>query len=248
MRCLIANAAPVPYALKQEVIEKLGDGFLFEVYGSTEMGIITVLRPEDQLRKPGSCGKPYGGIEFRIVKDDGTVAAPGEQGELFMSTGLAMDGYHRTDEQLTEYEGGEVEVGRRHRVRRRRGLPLHLRPQEGHDHLGRREHLSRPRSRRCSTITRRCSTSRCSASRTTSGARASTASCRPRTGADLDLDDLARFAEANMAKYKLPRGWQVRDELPAHRRRQAPQARPARRVLARPRRVATGGAAPHPSG
>ena len=41
------------------------------------------------------------------MKDDGTVAAPGEQGELFMSTGLAMDGYHRTDEQLTEYEGGK---------------------------------------------------------------------------------------------------------------------------------------------
>jgi acyl-CoA synthetase (AMP-forming)/AMP-acid ligase II len=106
MRCLIANAAPVPYALKQEIIEKLGDGFLFEVYGSTELGIITVLRPEDQLRKPGSCGKPYGGIEFRIVKDDGTVAAPREHGELFMSTGLAMDGYHRTDEQLSEYEEG----------------------------------------------------------------------------------------------------------------------------------------------
>jgi acyl-CoA synthetase (AMP-forming)/AMP-acid ligase II len=106
MRCLIANAAPVPYALKEEIIEKLGNGFLFEVYGSTELGIITVLKPEDQLRKPGSCGKPYGGIEFRIVKDDGTVAAPRENGELFMSTGLAMDGYHRTDEQLSEYEEG----------------------------------------------------------------------------------------------------------------------------------------------
>lgn len=106
MRCLIANAAPVPYALKKEVITNLGDGFLFEVYGSTELGIITVLRPEDQLRKPGSCGKTYGGIEFRIVTDDGTIAAPGQRGELFMSTGLAMDGYHRTDEQLAEIDGG----------------------------------------------------------------------------------------------------------------------------------------------
>ena len=63
--CLIANAAPVPYALKQEVIAKLGDGFLFEVYGSTELGVATILEPEDQLRKPGSCGKPYGGIEVQ---------------------------------------------------------------------------------------------------------------------------------------------------------------------------------------
>jgi len=102
MICLIANAAPVPYALKQEIVERLGDGFLFEVYGSTELGVDTVLAPEDQLRKPGSCGKPYGGIQIRIVKDDGEVAAAGEAGELFVRTGLAMDGYHHSAEQLTE--------------------------------------------------------------------------------------------------------------------------------------------------
>jgi acyl-CoA synthetase (AMP-forming)/AMP-acid ligase II len=104
MVCLIANAAPVPYALKQEIVAKLGDGFLFEVYGSTELGIDTVLRPEDQLRKPGSCGRTYGGIEIKIVKDDGTLAPPGEAGELFVRTTLAMDGYHRTEQQLTELE------------------------------------------------------------------------------------------------------------------------------------------------
>jgi long-chain acyl-CoA synthetase len=104
MICLIANAAPVPYALKQEVIDKLGDGFLFEVYGSTELGVDTVLPPEDQLRKPGSCGKPYGGIEIKIVKDDGAIAGTGEAGELFVRTTLAMDGYHRTAEQLAELE------------------------------------------------------------------------------------------------------------------------------------------------
>ena len=105
MVTLIANAAPVPYALKQEIIEKLGDGFLYEVYGSTELGVDTVLKPQDQLRKPGSCGKPYGGIEMKIVKEDASDAGPGEPGELFVRTGLAMDGYYRTDEQLTQLSG-----------------------------------------------------------------------------------------------------------------------------------------------
>ena len=36
--------------------------------------------PEDQLRKPGSCGHPYGNIEVRIVRDDGSDAAVGEAG------------------------------------------------------------------------------------------------------------------------------------------------------------------------
>jgi acyl-CoA synthetase (AMP-forming)/AMP-acid ligase II len=112
MRCLIANAAPVPYALKQEIVEKLGDGFLYEVYGSTELGIVTVLKPADQLRKPGSCGKVYGGIEVKQVKEDGTEADAGEPGELFIRTDLAMDGYHRTEEQLTELsDGGWKSVG-----------------------------------------------------------------------------------------------------------------------------------------
>ena len=112
MRCLIANAAPVPYALKQEVVAKLGDGFLYEVYGSTELGIVTVLKPADQLRKPGSCGKVYGGIEVKLVREDGTEADVGEPGELFIRTGLAMDGYHRTDEQLAELsDGGWKSVG-----------------------------------------------------------------------------------------------------------------------------------------
>ena len=112
MRSLVANAAPVPYALKQEVIEKLGDGFLYEVYGSTELGVVTVLKPEDQLRKPGSCGKTYGAIEVRITRDDGSEADVGEAGELFIRTRLAMDGYHRSPEQLAELtEGGWKSVG-----------------------------------------------------------------------------------------------------------------------------------------
>src|SRR5262245_54835837 len=108
MVTVMANAAPGPYALKQEIITKLGDGFLYEVYGSTELGVDTVLKPEDQLRKPGSCGKPYGGIAMRVVKEDGTEAAVGEPGELFVRTTLVMDGYYQTEEQLTELEIGRA--------------------------------------------------------------------------------------------------------------------------------------------
>jgi acyl-CoA synthetase (AMP-forming)/AMP-acid ligase II len=111
MRTLIANAAPVPYSLKQELIEKLGDGFLYEVYGSTELGVVTVLPPADQLRKPGSCGKTYGPIDVRIVRDDGTDAPTGEPGELFIRSSLEMDGYHHTDEQLTQHGAEWKSVG-----------------------------------------------------------------------------------------------------------------------------------------
>ncbi len=213
MRCLIANAAPVPYALKQEVIAKLGDGFLFEVYGSTEMGIITVLRPEDQLRKPGSCGKPYGGIEFRIVRDDGTEADVGEQGELFMSTGLAMDGYHRTEEQLSEHEGGRWksvgdiayadDEGYLHICDRKKDMIIsggvNIYPAEieavlhGYPDLIDVAVFGIPDDEWGESVY-------CIA--------------QAKPGVTLDLDALAEYATANMAKYKVPRGWELRDELP----------------------------------
>jgi acyl-CoA synthetase (AMP-forming)/AMP-acid ligase II len=213
MRCLIANAAPVPYALKQEIIEKLGDGFLYEVYGSTEMGIITVLRPEDQLRKPGSCGKAYGGIEFRIVKDDGSPAPTGEAGELFMSTGLAMDGYHRTDEQLNEIEDGRWksvgdiayvdDEGYLHICDRKKDMIIsggvNIYPAEieavVHQHPGVLDVavFGIPDDDWGESVY---------------------CIVQPRTRGKLDLDDLEHFVAARVAGYKRPRGYELRDELP----------------------------------
>src|SRR5262245_48372445 len=69
------------------------------------------MKPADQLRKPGSCGRPYGGIQLRVTKEDGTEAAPMEPGELFIGSPLAMDGYYRTEQQLTELEGEWKSVG-----------------------------------------------------------------------------------------------------------------------------------------
>jgi acyl-CoA synthetase (AMP-forming)/AMP-acid ligase II len=94
MRSLVANAAPVPYALKQEIARKLGEGFLFEVYGSTELGVDAVLPPEEQLARPGSCGRAVPGVELRVVGPDGTPLPPGEPGELQVRSGSTFDGYH----------------------------------------------------------------------------------------------------------------------------------------------------------
>lgn len=112
LRSLIVNAAPVPYALKEEIVAKLGDGFLFEVYGSTELGIDTVLAPEDQLRKPGSCGRPYGGIELRIVGAGGAELPAGEEGDLYVRTAMAIDGYHgAASEPASAGDTGWMSVG-----------------------------------------------------------------------------------------------------------------------------------------
>jgi len=213
MVTLIANAAPVPYALKQEIVEKLGDGFLYEVYGSTELGVDTVLKPEDQLRKPGSCGKPYGGIEMRVVKDDGIEACPMEPGELFVRTGLAMDGYHETEEQLTELADrewksvGDVayldEEGYVYICDRKKDMIIsggvNIYPAEieavlhAHPQILDAAVFGIPDDEWGESVY---------------------AIVQPKPGESIDLDELRAFMEPRLAHYKLPRGYEVRAELP----------------------------------
>ncbi|MDN5857086.1 MAG: AMP-binding protein [Pseudonocardia sp.] len=105
MRSLVANAAPVPYALKQEIVAKLGDGFLFEVYGSTELGVDTVLPPEEQLTRPGSCGRALRGVELRVVDEDGHDLPPGQPGRLLVRSPGTFSGYHGRSEQVADPQG-----------------------------------------------------------------------------------------------------------------------------------------------
>jgi acyl-CoA synthetase (AMP-forming)/AMP-acid ligase II len=100
MRVMVANAAPWSYALKQQYLADFPPGSLFEVYGSTELGVDTVLLPADQLRKPGSCGQPAPGIEIMLVDADGhevTGTGPDHPGEVFVRSRAAFDTYYKND-------------------------------------------------------------------------------------------------------------------------------------------------------
>jgi acyl-CoA synthetase (AMP-forming)/AMP-acid ligase II len=101
MRCMLANAAPWSFALKQAYLADFPSDSLWEIYGSTELGVDCVLEPKDQLRKPGSCGKPAPGIEIVLFDEDGnevTGTGPEHSGELYVrSTGVFNEYYKQQD-------------------------------------------------------------------------------------------------------------------------------------------------------
>jgi len=108
MRRLIANAAPWSMALKQAYLADFPPDSLWEVYGSTEMGVDTVLAPADHLRKPGSCGLPAPGVEIKLLDDDGNeVTAPGAPGELFARSKSMFATYHKADDKYEADRRGD---------------------------------------------------------------------------------------------------------------------------------------------
>jgi len=115
MRVMIANAAPWSFALKQQFVAKFPPESLFEVYGSTELGVNTILRPEDQLRKPGSCGKEAPMVEIRLYDADGNIVSdtgPEAAGELFVrSDSVFADYYKQHDKFEEDHRDGFQTVG-----------------------------------------------------------------------------------------------------------------------------------------
>jgi acyl-CoA synthetase (AMP-forming)/AMP-acid ligase II len=107
MRAIIMAAAPCPMRVKEAVVALFGT-VLYEFYGSTELGINTILRPEDVLRKPGSCGRAPEGVELAIRDDDGRPVAPGQPGELFVRRNRSVfDAYWKNPEATRHTQQGE---------------------------------------------------------------------------------------------------------------------------------------------
>lgn len=108
MKRLIANAAPWTLNLKKMYMADFPPESLWEVYGSTELGVDTVLRPEDHLRKPGSCGQAAPGIEIKLFDEDGNeVTEPGKTGELYVRSATVFNAYYKADEKYEAATRGD---------------------------------------------------------------------------------------------------------------------------------------------
>jgi acyl-CoA synthetase (AMP-forming)/AMP-acid ligase II len=105
MRVMIANAAPWSFALKKQYLADFPAESLFEIYGSTELGVNTVLRPEDQLRKPGSCGKEAPLVEIRLYDEAGNIvteAGPEATGEVYVRSAAVFGDYYKQHDKFEE--------------------------------------------------------------------------------------------------------------------------------------------------
>ena len=94
LRYLTQAGGAMSPALTRRLREQLPAPRLFVMYGQTEAtSRISWLPPERLDEKLGSVGVPVAGVQWRIRREDGTAAMPGESGEVCVRGPNVMAGY-----------------------------------------------------------------------------------------------------------------------------------------------------------
>lgn len=96
---LLVSSAPARAETKRAILELFPNGRLFELYGSTEAGWVTVLRPDEQIEHLGSVGREWAGSgAIKLLDAEGREVADGEVGELHSRTAYVFSGYWKNAE------------------------------------------------------------------------------------------------------------------------------------------------------
>lgn len=110
LRTIILGGAPCPFVLKERATKRFGES-IWEFYGATETGIVTILRPEDQLRKPGSCGKIAPGQQIRLLDPAGHEVPDGVPGEMWSRNDWLAEYYNKPEATAKNMHDGFFSVG-----------------------------------------------------------------------------------------------------------------------------------------
>ena len=106
---LLISSAPARRDTKLGILEMFKNSQLWEAYGSTEAGIVTILKPHEQLTKLGSCGREVIGTDvIRLYDEEGNlVTGPNQVGELYSRSPMLFDGYWKDPERTALAMKGE---------------------------------------------------------------------------------------------------------------------------------------------
>ena len=106
---LLISSAPARRDTKLGILEMFPNSKLDEAYGSTEAGVVTILQPEEQITKLGSCGREVIGTDLlKLYDEEGNlVTEPRKVGEVYSRSPMLLSGYWKEPEKLKAAMKGE---------------------------------------------------------------------------------------------------------------------------------------------
>ena len=213
LRHVVHAGAPCPLEVKRAMIDWWGPIF-WEYYGSTESSLITACDSAEWLARPGTVGRAVETAALRILGEDGSPLPAGEIGEIYCRRRDVPEfTYHQDPEKregierdglITNGDVGYVDAdGYLFLCDRRRDMVIsggvNIYPSEIEDVL-----VRHPEVRDCAVF----------GIPDPEYGEALAAVIQPAPGSALDEAAVRRHLDAHLARYKIPRVIEFRDELP----------------------------------
>ena len=106
---LLCSSAPARRDTKLGILKMFPNSNLYEAYGSTEAGIVTVLKPHEQMTKLGSIGREVMATDIlKLYDEEGNlITKPGVVGELYSRSAQVFEGYWKDPEKTKAAMKGE---------------------------------------------------------------------------------------------------------------------------------------------
>jgi long-chain acyl-CoA synthetase len=106
-RMVISGASALPNRTKEQIRTVFPAGELHEFYGATEAGVITNLRPKDQMRKTRCVGRPVFDTEIEIRDENGIRLGAGETGDIWLRGPTVFSGYYNAPDKTKAVFSGD---------------------------------------------------------------------------------------------------------------------------------------------
>ena len=209
LRLVPLSGSSLPGSLGPRFMNEFGE-VIYNLYGSTEVGYVSIATPTDLRDAPGTAGTPLKGTIVKLLDAEGREVPRGSTGRIFVHSDLVFEGY--TGGGSKEVIDGLMSTGDTGRFDADGRLFVDGRDDEmivsGGENIFPREvedliaHY--PDVVECAVV---------GVSDDEWGSRLKAyVVCRP--GAKLDADALRDYVKSNLARYKVPRDVEFVDELP----------------------------------
>ncbi|PFW75586.1 AMP-binding protein [Priestia aryabhattai] len=86
-------------SVRKKFSQAFPNSFLYEYYGSSEMGFVTVLSPHTAETMPHTVGYPVDSVDVLILNERGKEVEKGDKGTLFVKTTQAFEGFVKDSEE-----------------------------------------------------------------------------------------------------------------------------------------------------
>ena len=108
LRLVPLSGSSLPGDLATRFMDAFGD-VVYNLYGSTEVGYVTIASPDDLRAAPSTAGRPPRGVELRLLDEHDNDVRPGTTGRIFVHSALLFEGY--TDGGSKTVVGGFMQSG-----------------------------------------------------------------------------------------------------------------------------------------